>query len=258
MISDRGDAAQMGNPAFDFSGKVAIVTGAGSGMGLSAARMLAAAGATVVLADINAAQVKTAAAELSNARAVAVDVRDADQVQAMVDNVAAEQGDIDLLFNNAGILGPAGAIAEATPGDYDRIFDVNVRGSFLCLSAVLRAMIRRGKGGAIVNTASIAGLRGVAQVGLYAASKFAVIGLTRSAAKEAGAHGIRVNAICPGPTETGFSQMSDAILTASKAAVPLGRIATADDMALAALWLLSDGAAFLNGVILPVDGGQTA
>ena len=247
----------MTEPTYDFSGKIAVVTGAGSGMGKSAARMLSAAGATVVCADIDEGNAKAVAGELANASAIRVDVTSAEDVQAMVDGVVAAHGRIDMLFNNAGILGPAAPIAEATAAHFDTIFGVNAKGSFLVLSAVLRVMYKQ-KAGAVVNTASIAGLRGVSGVGLYAASKFATIGLTRSAAKEAGLHGVRINAICPGPTETSFAPMSDATVSASLAAIPLGRLPTADDMARSAMWLLSDGAQVLNGVILPVDGGQTA
>jgi NAD(P)-dependent dehydrogenase (short-subunit alcohol dehydrogenase family) len=247
----------MAAPTFNFEGKNAIVTGGASGMGRRACELLAAAGAKVLVVDINEDAAAGVASGLVGATAAGADVTRPEAVERFVKQ-AAEHGGVDLFFNNAGVMGAYGPVAEATNEDYDRTFDVNVRGSFLCLSAVLRLMIDQKRGGAIVNTCSIAGLRGVANTALYSASKFAAIGVTRSAAKEAGAHGIRVNAICPGPTVTNFAQMSEEHVAQFISAVPLGRLGTVDDMALTALWLLSDGAAFLNGVIVPVDGGQTA
>ena len=247
----------MGLLSADFSNRVIVITGAGSGMGKAAAKMLADTTAKLVLVDVNEAAVSQVASGIKGARAFTVDVRDPAQVEQFVQAVAMDYGRIDAFFNNAGILGHHGPLIESTIADYDRVFDVNVRGSYLCLAAVMRVMVAQ-KSGAVVNTASIAGLRGVANTALYAASKSAVIGFTRSAAREAGAHGVRVNAICPGATATGFSDMSDAMVESICATVPLGRLATAEDMARTALWLLSDAASFLNGVIVPVDGGQTA
>jgi 3alpha(or 20beta)-hydroxysteroid dehydrogenase len=241
----------------DFSDRVVVITGAGSGMGKAAAEILADTTARLILVDVNEAAVSQVASGIKGARSFAVDVRDAAQVEECVRTVAADHGRIDAFFNNAGILGHHGPLIDSTVLDYDRVFNVNVRGSYLCLAAVLRVMVAR-KSGTIVNTASIAGLRGVANTTLYAASKSAVIGMTRSVAREVGPHGVRVNAICPGATATGFSDMSDAMVESICATVPLGRLATAEDMARTALWLMSDAASFLNGVIVPVDGGQTA
>ncbi|MGE0388013.1 MAG: SDR family NAD(P)-dependent oxidoreductase [Gammaproteobacteria bacterium] len=244
-----------------FEGKVAIVTGAASGMGRSTAERLGALGARVVLVDIQREAVENVARTLPEGHAVAVaaDVSSEAGVQSYVDAAVSAFGRIDLFHNNAGLLGRAAPMAEATNADFDHIFGVNVRGCFLGLRAVIGRMLAQGGGGAIVNTASIAGLRSSPGVGLYSASKFAVIGLTRTAARECGPRGIRVNCICPGPTETAFSAMSDAYRTQlATQAVPLGRIAQAEDMTRAVLWLMSEDAGFINGVVLPVDGGQTA
>lgn len=243
---------------YDFSGKIAIVTGAGSGMGAETARRLSAAGARVALVDVNLEAAEAVASELSGAIAIRADVSVEADVQAYVERTVRELGRVDLFHNNAGLLGRPGPLLDATVADFDFIIGVNLRGAFLGLREVGKAMKAQGSGGSIVTTASIAGLRGVAGCPIYSAAKFGVLGLIRSASKELGGFGVRVNAICPGPTFTSFAQMSDAAVSNYKSLVPLGRLAESDDMAAAVLWLLSDGARFINGAVLPVDGGQTA
>jgi NAD(P)-dependent dehydrogenase (short-subunit alcohol dehydrogenase family) len=245
-------------PAYDFNGKVAVVTGGGSGMGAASARLLAAAGASVVVVDINLAAAEAVAGELKQAVAVRADVTSESDVVAYVRAAVDAFGGIDLFHNNAGVLGRPSRLSDATLADYQTIFGINFLGCFLGIREVSKQMTAQGRGGAIVNTASIAGLRAVPNAGLYSASKFALIGLTRTAAKELGAAGIRVNAICPGATPTGFSAMSAETISNYSTMVPLGRLAIAADMADAAAWLLSDGAAFINGQVMAVDGGQTA
>jgi 3alpha(or 20beta)-hydroxysteroid dehydrogenase len=241
-----------------FDRRVAVVTGGASGMGKEICRRLGEGGAQVVVVDINESAANQVARELPNAIAVRADVTNEADTRAYAQAAVNKFGRIDLFSNNAGILGKPGPLVEASAADFDSVFGVNVRGAFFGLREVLRHMLAQGHGGAIVTTASIAGLRGVAGCSLYSASKFAVLGLTRSVAKEYGARGIRANAICPAATETAFSVMTEATRASQAANIPLGRVATADDMARAVAWLLSDAAAFVNGAVLPVDGGQTA
>lgn len=183
----------------------------------------------------------------------------------MFDRAVEEFGKIDLFFNNAGLLGRPGPLIDSATEDFQLVFGVNTFGVYLGLREVGRQMVSQGIGGAIVCTASIAGLRSSPGVGLYSASKWAVLGLTRTAAKELAPVGIRVNAICPGVSSTNFGALGGPPAVADPtraqtmiARIPLGRLAEADDQARAAIWLLSDAAAFVSGVMLPVDGGQEA
>jgi NAD(P)-dependent dehydrogenase (short-subunit alcohol dehydrogenase family) len=243
-----------------FDGKAAVVTGAGSGMGKAIARRLAEGGARVAVVDVNGKTAEDVAASLPGGRAIAViaDVSREADVARYVDAAAKAFGRIDLFANNAGLLGKAGPLVDATLDDYEHVFGINMRGAFLGMRGVLRQMLAQGGGGSIVTTASIAGLRGVTNCSLYSASKFAVLGLVRSAAKEYGPRGIRINAVCPGVTETAFTNFTPDTIRSQAAGIPLGRIAQADEIASAVIWLLSDAASFANGAVLAVDGGQAA
>lgn len=253
------------NPAYDFTGQVALVTGAGSGMGLSTARAFAEAGAAVVLADVSAHAVEAAADELRRAGhkalAVACDVSDEQQVAAMVAQTVTTFGRLDMAFNNAGIQVPPSDAADEPAEAFDHVNAVNLRGVWACMKHELRQMRAQGSG-AIVNCSSLGGLVGLPSRAAYHASKHGVIGLTRSAALEYAPRGIRINAVCPGTIDT--PMVSD-MLEKQKDAMaeimqqqPIGRLGRAEEIAAAVLWLCSPGASFVIGVALPVDGGFTA
>jgi NAD(P)-dependent dehydrogenase (short-subunit alcohol dehydrogenase family) len=249
-------------PTYDFKDQVALVTGAGSGMGLATARAFAEAGAAVALADINEAAVARATGTLNAAghRAIAVncDVADESQAAGMVQRTVAAFGRLDMAYNNAGILGPMGDVTDETAKAFDNVHAVNLRGIWTCLKHELLQMRKQGSG-AIVNCSSLGGLVGLPGRAAYHASKHGVIGLTKCAALDYAAQGIRVNAICPGCIDT---PMGDGINpTAMKEFLrdqPIGRLGHAEEVAAAVLWLCSPGASFVLGVALPIDGGFTA
>lgn len=240
--------------------RVAFVTGAAGGIGWEAAKAFAAAGATVYAADITPGLPETeeSLGLPGSIRTLALDVRDEDAVSAALDRIVEETGRLDFAFNNAGILLPTLA-DEWNVSSFQRCLDINVTGVMRCLKHELRVMTAMGHG-AIVNTSSIAGIVGLAGGVAYAASKHAVIGLTKSAALQHAPAGIRVNAICPGPTDTPMTAVSRERRGSGKAigAVPLGRSAQAAEIAAAAVWLCSDAASFVTGHALVVDGGFTA
>ncbi len=249
-------------PVYDFSGQVALVTGAASGMGLATARAFAQAGAAVVLADQHAQAVEAAAGALTNAGHPAVgmacDVADEAQVADMVARTVEKFGRLDMAYNNAGILGPMGDIAGETAEGFDQVNAVNLRGVWACMKHELLHMRQQGSG-AIVNCSSLGGLVGLPGRAAYHASKHGVIGLTKCAALDYAAKGIRVNAICPGCIDT---PMGDGIDPAAMREFlrdqPIGRMGRAEEIAAAVLWLCSPGASFVLGVALPVDGGFVA
>lgn len=253
------------NPTYDFTGQVALVTGAGSGMGLATARAFAAAGAAVVLADVNEAALGAATDGLAavghQALGVICDVADEEQVAALVERGVATFGRLDMAFNNAGIQAPPTDAADEPADVFDRVNAINLRGVWACMKHELRQM--RGQGsGAIVNCSSLGGLVGLPGRAAYHASKHGVIGLTRSAALEYAPRGVRINAICPGTIETPMvaDMISKGELSVPEAVAnqPIGRLGRAEEIAAAVLWLCSPGASFVLGVALPVDGGYTA
>lgn len=250
----------MVTPTFDFSlsGRIAVVTGAASGIGAAIAEAFAAKGAQVALLDMNLEAATARAAGLPGARAFACNVTDAASVAAAVTAVAAELGGIDILVNCAGIvdLAPAETLGSAA---WDRTIAVNLTGSFLMAQAVGRAMIAAGKGGRIINLASQAGSVGIDGHVAYCASKFGIIGVTKTLALEWGHHGITVNSISPTVvlTDLGRKAWDGPKGEAMKAQIPVGRFAEPDEIAAAAVFLASSEAAMINGADLLVDGGYT-
>ncbi|MCD8322567.1 MAG: glucose 1-dehydrogenase [Oscillospiraceae bacterium] len=255
----------------DFKGKVVIVTGAATGMGRDAALAFGREGAKVVaVTGHNAAAGEETAQAIRNAGGEAVfiqcDVSDEEQVEAMVEKTLAVYGRLDCAFNNAGI-GPDGvrvpftALTETPVELWDRTMAVNARGVFLCLKHEIPAMLKTG-GGAIVNTASVGGLRMAPGFGAYGPSKAAVIAVTQTAAVEYAKQGIRVNAVCPGPT-LGTELMKNSQATGGAAAggddgppIPLGKFGQVEDITNAVLWLCSEKAGHITGHALSVDGGM--
>jgi NAD(P)-dependent dehydrogenase (short-subunit alcohol dehydrogenase family) len=241
---------------------VALVTGAASGIGAASALAFAAAGARVAVCDRDLAGAEATAKLIGEgggeACAVAVDVTDAAQVEAMVGEVVARFGRLDCAHNNAGITGASAPTDDYDAAQWDLVLAVNLTGVFHCLRHELSAMLRTG-GGAIVNTASFSGLVAVPRIPAYVASKHGVVGLTKAAAVEYGRKGIRVNAVCPGSTRTpmvdGFSGGDARVEEAMAAASPMRRLAEPEEIARTVVWLCSNEASFVNGHALAVDGG---
>ena len=253
------------NPTYDFTGQVALVTGAASGMGLATAQAFAESGAAVALADIDETAVTAAAdkliAEGHRALGLVCDVTDEDQVAAAVARTVTEFGRLDMAFNNAGVQAPPSDAADETAEDFDRVNAINLRGVWAAMKHELRQM--RGQGsGAIVNCSSLGGLVGLPNRAAYHASKHGVIGLTKSAAVEYAPKGVRINAVCPGTIDTPMvstmlASQADA-MTQILSEQSIGRLGRAEEIAASVLWLCSDGASFVIGAALPVDGGFTA
>jgi NAD(P)-dependent dehydrogenase (short-subunit alcohol dehydrogenase family) len=248
-----------------FDGQVALVTGAAAGMGLATAQAFAAAGAAVVLADIDESAARTEADKLTAAghQAVAIgcDVGDHQQVEALVRRTVETFGGLHAAFNNAGVMTPTVETADADPLEFDRVTTINLRGVWICMKHELAHMRERG-GGAIVNCSSIGGLIGIPGVAIYHGAKHGVIGLTRSAALEYASRGIRINAVCPGTIDTPMVARMIAEDPARMdhliAAEPIGRLGRPDEIANAVLWLCSPLSSYVVGHALAVDGGYTA
>ncbi|MFL6446505.1 MAG: glucose 1-dehydrogenase [Bryobacteraceae bacterium] len=254
----------MNNNRLDFTGKVALVTGAASGMGLATAQAFAEAGAAVVMADFREDAVNAEAQKLAAAGhkviAVRCDVSDETQVEQMVDRTVAQFGRVDAAFNNAGVMARMAPTADSTRDDWDRVIGINLRGVWSCMKYELRHMERQGSG-AIVNNASVGALTGNPGIGSYIASKHGVVGLTRTAALEYIKHGIRVNAVNPGLIDT---QVARDVVSGDEQAyaeiakhVPIARAGRPEEIASAVLWLCSPGASYVVGHALTVDGGMT-
>jgi NAD(P)-dependent dehydrogenase (short-subunit alcohol dehydrogenase family) len=249
---------------YNFAGKTALITGAASGIGRATALAFAKAGANVVLADI--AQVAGQAlcdeiASYANAQFVATNVADSAQVENLLRIGVARFGRIDFAFNNAGIEEEHGRLAQSDEALFDRMMAINVKGVWLCMKYQLELMATQ-KSGVIVNTASVAGLVGAPKHAIYAASKHAVVGMTKSAAAEYATLGIRVNSVCPAVIRTPMFERAVDANIADAAAItrmhPIGRIGEVGEVSAAVLWLCSDAASFVTGHQLAVDGGYTA
>ena len=254
----------------DFTGKVALVTGGGNGIGRAASTAFARYGAKVVVVDRDSAGAEATAGIIrqngGEALAVTADVTRSADVKAYVKAAIDQFGRIDCFFNNAGIEGRVSPTAEYDEAVFDAVIGVNLKGVFLGLRHVLPEMLRQGSG-AVVNTASVAGLVGTPGMPAYVASKHAVIGLTKTAAGEVARKGIRVNAVCPGPVDTRMIHALEEQLAPGnaasveqryKAAIPSGRYTTAEEVANMVLFLCSDLASNTTGGQFVVDGGRTA
>ncbi|WAP53694.1 SDR family NAD(P)-dependent oxidoreductase [Streptomyces sp. S465] len=246
----------------DETRKVGLVTGAGSGIGRSAALEFARSGAAVAVLDID----ESAAAETTEmirkdggeALAVRVDIADEESVRAAVERTVAAYGGLDFAVNNAGLASHHRQLDQMTLDEFERVVHVNLAGTFLCMKYELPLL--KG-GGAIVNVASNGGLYAIPTAPAYVAAKHGIVGLTKVAAVDYAPDGIRVNAVCPGPTRTpGFEQVAAGtdMIAMQEAITPLGRMATPEEAAAAAVWLCSDAASYITGIALSVDGGRRA
>ncbi|WP_067933573.1 SDR family NAD(P)-dependent oxidoreductase [Alicyclobacillus kakegawensis] len=249
----------------DFRNQVAIITGAFGAIGSAVAARLYQSGAQLVLVDKMEVVQSTNPNEFPNALLVGADVTDEHQVQGYVEQALSAFGRIDLFFNNAGVEGKVCPLTETSLADFDSVMAVNTRGVFLGLREVMKAFQKQGTGGAIVNSASMAGFRGGPGLAPYVASKHAVIGLTRNAALEGAEWGIRVNAVAPGYIDSRMLHSINSQLPRAEASldttqnmirqVPMKRLGSPEDVAAAVCWLLSPEASYVTGTVTVIDGG---
>jgi NAD(P)-dependent dehydrogenase (short-subunit alcohol dehydrogenase family) len=254
----------MPNDTTSFAGKVAFVTGAANGIGRAAALAFAREGANVVASDISEQDNQETARMIEElgrrVLALRCDVRQAEDIKAALDRTVEVFGRLDFAFNNAGVEQPVTPAADLTEEEWDRIVDIDLRGVFLCMKYEIPLMLKQG-GGAIVNTSSGAGVKGIAGQAAYCAAKFGMIGLTKAAALDYAKSNIRVNAVCPGFVDTPMMHRFTGGTPEGRQMVvdsePVGRPATPEEIAAAVVWLCSDAAGFVIGHAMIIDGGQT-
>jgi len=249
-----------GHAAMRLAGKVAIITGAGRGIGYATAMKFGREGATVITCDINADQAQQAAHDVAEAGGEAmgfrIDVRDPDSLTTMVRQVVARYGRIDCLVNNAGIVQDS-TLKNMTEEQFDSVIEINLKGVYNCTKAVVDVMLKQSSG-VILNASSIVGLYGNFGQTNYAASKFGVIGMVKTWARELGRKGIRANAVCPGFVSTPIlGKIPEKVLKALEERVPLGRLAYPEEIANTFAFLASDEASYINGAVIEVSGGLT-